>query len=415
MHRLLVIVMLAFSAASILAVIPVAAAPVATNYFFGTWAWTDKPVADAVVNRTWMWGPEAYSDAFMEPYTDSPGDLRLVQYYDKSRMEITHPGDEAGIWYITNGLLVTELVSGQLQLGDNEFVDLEPANVNVVGDVDQDSPITYALLESLLDAAPAAVGDPASSRASVTNDGTLTTFIDNQTGSRGVTAAHFVQDTNHTIASPFWDFMNASGVTYGYSILFGQGDFTEGKLFDNSYYATGFPITEAYWTYAKVDGNVRDVLFQCFQRRCLTYTPSNDPGWQVEAGNVGQHYYRWRYGEATPPTFATPNVEITELWPGETFGKPGPVEEYITLRNNEPESVELGSWYLWDQQDDLRYEFDNISLAPGESLTIYSCGGAGAPGTIDIGHCDSWWDWGDYAQLFDPAGSLIDYQYVSSQ
>src|SRR5690606_18565814 len=30
-------------------------------------------------------------------------------------------------------------------------------------------------------------------------------------------------------------------------------------------------------------------------RRCLTYTPDNPPGWQVEAGNVGQHYYEWRY------------------------------------------------------------------------------------------------------------------------
>ncbi len=180
-------------------------------------------------------------------------------------------------------------------------------------------------------------------------------------------------------------------------------------------YATGFPITEAYWTYAKVDGAIRDVLFQCFQRRCLTYTPSNDPGWQVEAGNVGQHYYRWRYGEDTPPTFDTPDVDITELWPGETFSKPGPVEEFITIRNNEAEHVELGGWFLLDQQNDFRYEFDNISLAPGETLTIFSCGGAGGPGTIDIGYCDSWWDWGDYAQLFDPAGSLIDYQYVSSQ
>ena len=35
---------------------------------------------------------------------------------------------------------------------------------------------------------------------------------------------------------------------------------------------------------------------QCFERRCLTYTPANPAGWQVEAGNVGQHYYQWRYG-----------------------------------------------------------------------------------------------------------------------
>jgi hypothetical protein len=28
------------------------------------------------------------------------------------------------------------------------------------------------------------------------------------------------------------------------------------------------------------------VLIQCFERRCLTYTPANAPGWQVEMGNV---------------------------------------------------------------------------------------------------------------------------------
>ncbi len=39
---------------------------------------------------------------------------------------------------------------------------------------------------------------------------------------------------------------------------------------------------------------------QCFQRRCLTYTPGNDEGWQVEAGNVGRHYYTWRYGHEMP-------------------------------------------------------------------------------------------------------------------
>jgi hypothetical protein len=39
------------------------------------------------------------------------------------------------------------------------------------------------------------------------------------------------------------------------------------------------------------------VLLQCFERRCLTYAPDNPPGWQVEAGNVGQHYHAWRYGQ----------------------------------------------------------------------------------------------------------------------
>ena len=38
-----------------------------------------------------------------------------------------------------------------------------------------------------------------------------------------------------------------------------------------------------------------DVLVQAFERRVLTYTPDNAPEWRVEMGNVGQHYYQWRY------------------------------------------------------------------------------------------------------------------------
>lgn len=70
------------------------------------------------------------------------------------------------------------------------------------------------------------------------------------------------------------------------------------RLFPNSFYATGYPITEAHWTTTKVAGVERDVLLQCFERRCLTYTPDNPTGWQIEFGNIGQHYYQWRY--ATP-------------------------------------------------------------------------------------------------------------------
>jgi hypothetical protein len=41
------------------------------------------------------------------------------------------------------------------------------------------------------------------------------------------------------------------------------------------------------------------VLVQLFERRILTYTPGNPRGFEVEMGNVGQHYHRWRYGFAT--------------------------------------------------------------------------------------------------------------------
>jgi hypothetical protein len=47
----------------------------------------------------------------------------------------------------------------------------------------------------------------------------------------------------------------------------------------------------------RVAGVQQLVMIQCFERRAMTYTPQNEPNWRVEAGNVGRHYYAWRYGE----------------------------------------------------------------------------------------------------------------------
>ncbi|NJM07394.1 hypothetical protein HC891_16235 [Candidatus Gracilibacteria bacterium] len=56
----------------------------------------------------------------------------------------------------------------------------------------------------------------------------------------------------------------------------------------------GYPISEPYWMRVQVNG-ATFVLAQAFERRVLTYNPTNAPAWQVEMGNVGQHYYTWRY------------------------------------------------------------------------------------------------------------------------
>lgn len=234
-----------------------------------------------------MWGPAPFSGVLSEAYRESPGEIRAVQYFDKSRMEISNPsGDPNSIWYVTNGLLVTELASGRMQVGDSEFVDRQPAQINVAGDADDPTGPTYATFQELLDAAPL----PA--------DAVITQFIDRsgQIGSDaslmayGVTATHYVPETNHRVASVFWEFMNSEG------IVFEDGSFVTTTLFLNPFYATGLPISEPYWASVKVAGEYRWVLIQAFERRVLTYTPGNPNGFEVEAGNVGQHYYRWRYG-----------------------------------------------------------------------------------------------------------------------
>ncbi|MGS7457611.1 hypothetical protein, partial [Mycobacterium tuberculosis] len=59
----------------------------ATASFERTWARLDKPVSDQNVDRTWLWGPEAFTGAITEDYADAPDGTRTVQYFDKTRME----------------------------------------------------------------------------------------------------------------------------------------------------------------------------------------------------------------------------------------------------------------------------------------------------------------------------------------
>jgi hypothetical protein len=245
------------------------------------WDREDRPVA-AGVSRTWLWGPEPF-DVRVEPYVDAPDGYRAVRYYDKSRMEITNPaGDRTSDWYVTNGLLVRELITGELQAGDDQFFQLEPAQIPVAGDDNDPDGPTYATMLGLLDAPAAEPGSEITAtlnRAGEVGDG----------GPGGVTAAHYVDVTDHTIANVFWDYLNSSGTIWD-----GQ-QFVDGRLFEPTFFATGFPITEAYWSTVRVAGVERDVLIQCFERRCLTYTPDNPEGWRVEMGNVGRHYHAWRY------------------------------------------------------------------------------------------------------------------------
>ncbi|MDW8061063.1 MAG: hypothetical protein RMK01_13440, partial [Thermomicrobium sp.] len=89
------------------------ALPTGHDVFLDTWARSDQPVAGGRVSRTWMWGPEPFTAPLLEPYAEAPGGSRLVQYFDKSRMELTDPAaDRSSPWYVTNGLLAKELITG---------------------------------------------------------------------------------------------------------------------------------------------------------------------------------------------------------------------------------------------------------------------------------------------------------------
>ncbi len=257
-----------------------------TGAFGRTWARTDKPVLDGAVNRTWMWGPREITGVFEEPYVNAPDGHRSVLYHEKSRMEINDPAaDPNSIWYVTNGLIALEMITGRLQLGNALWEQYAPAGINIAGDpTDPDAP-TYSTFSGLLNQPARTEGDQII--ATVNRVGQITG--DPSLADQNVTAAYYVTETHHTVASVFWDFMNAEGLVYE------QGALNNAKLFENPFFATGLPISEAYWTMIEVGGIEQLVLVQAFERRVLTYTPGNAAGWEVEAGNVGMHYLNWRY------------------------------------------------------------------------------------------------------------------------
>ena len=241
-----------------------------------------------------FWGPLATAkDGALEEYAEgtaaspcaaTPGQVctqilvggkRVVQYFDKGRMELTEPGAT-----VTSGLLATELVRGKLQKGDSMFDSRMPPSIPIAGDPDNPTP-TYAQLAStasaLLAAAPAKPGS------------FVTAFINAQGqaedggGFAGVSMtpaiAGYDAPTQHNVLGVFADYRNRAGLP-----------------------TIGYAISEPFRATVKVGGQQRTVLVQVFERRVLTYTDTNPDAFKVEMGNIGQHYYQWRYAQVQPPT-----------------------------------------------------------------------------------------------------------------
>jgi hypothetical protein len=271
--------------------------------FQRVWNRTDKQVATGAASRTWLWGPEPFMPALIESYEQSPEGRRVVQYFDKSRMEINNPnGDKNSPFYVTNGLIAIELMSGRMQTGDNRFEDRGAAQVNVAGDPDDTNGPTYAALDRVRK--PAASDETGQTIVATINRAGDTAFEANSYGAQyGVKNAFYEASAKQNIAKPFWDFLNLQT-----SVLNDAGQPVNGRLFEPVFYATGLPVTGAYWAKVKVGGTVKDVLVQAFERRVLTYTPSNSAAFQVEMGNIGRHYYQWRYTPDVQPVIAPPLI-----------------------------------------------------------------------------------------------------------
>jgi phosphate transport system substrate-binding protein len=291
-----------------------AAADFADPAFRGVWERTDKLVADGTIKRTFFWGPTP-GEVRREEFADSPGGTRTVQYFDKSRMEISNPnGDKNSPWYVTNGLLTVELISGRIQVGRNKYQDSVPAAINMTGDPGDTKAPTYAAFASVSNTPRTDHRQPDRTGQTVqyTIDSRGRVFSET-TGLPPVRLVKYVPETGHNIAEPFWNFLNSTG-----PVVEGGQQKTD-RLIDPWFYASGYPISDPYWTKATINGKITDVLIQAYERRVLTYVPTNPEGFKVEMGNIGQHYFDWRYkGAGRPKNTPTPAPTDTPAPPAPT-------------------------------------------------------------------------------------------------
>jgi hypothetical protein len=293
------------------------------------WERDDAAVAGGRATRPWMWGPGPFYTNY-EPYAGTPGASHLVQYFDKGRLEINDPGeDRDSPWFVTSGRLVSEMVAGEAAVGDGQVYKVGPANVAVAGDSGNAQSATYASFRGLLAGVPLSEGRVVDAlldaSGKVSNVGAPTAKV---------TLARREAATGHHWADVFWRFANAPDRPARFDWL----------------YTLGYPITEPYWEQVPVSGKPQAVLVQLFERRSLTFNPANPAALQVEMGNVGRHYFQWRYAKLRAADLDSRYHARIEVGP-----KPGRVTrvvEQIELANDTGaplRNVMLHApWHHWD-------------------------------------------------------------------
>ncbi len=245
------------------------------------WEQADGSVLDGDA-RSWLWGPAPLATL------DEAG--RRVQYWDKGRMEQVG-GDLADPWAITGGLVGRELLDAR-------------ATLPVVGD---DDPVRNPLTPTYADLADCTLLTPVLDRIGAVDvllspDGTPLVLAD--LASAYTETQPISLDTGETYAIPqvFWTLFQTIEETTGTPWLV----------------PIGHALSAPYWTLTAIDGQLREVLIQVYERRVLTYTPQNPPGWRVELGNAGRHASMWRYTDAphrTRPAAAVPAGQDSAIDP----------------------------------------------------------------------------------------------------
>ncbi|MGI8854234.1 MAG: hypothetical protein ACR2JW_00655 [Thermomicrobiales bacterium] len=250
---------------------------------------------------------------------------RIVQYFDKGRMELLNESSPRAS--VTSGLLVAEMMTGKVQTSDARFDQQTPAAIPVAGDATNTFPLYRDLATGPAATQTPTVGAPVRLLLTAQGGSTIDPSPDAGTAIASVDAA-----TGHGVARAFADFRARVGL-------------------EN----IGLALTEPFWADVAIAGQQQRILIQPFERRVLTDNPANPADFRVEFGNVGQQYYRWRYGSDLA-TQATRTVTLAD--DGQT----------ITLPHGASFLLALGSEYDWKIQvadDTVASRVPNISVIAG--------------------------------------------------
>lgn len=286
MKQVLVLLVATLVGVSLLPIQHTVAPPFANSAFQRLWA-TQSAAAAAEID---LWGNEPLLWR-VEPYANAPGGRRIVQYFDRGRMELT-PTADGKQTIVTQGLLALEMTTGKILLGDQLTESQPPPRIPIDGGPPDDRVATYAALSTVVQRrAPDRVGK-----------GNLPVQWINSTGTTdappvvALQAGDYVELTGHNIPDVVSAFFDRQP--------FGGGSWVE---------ALGYPISEPFWTIYRRSGTPLPSLIQVFQRRILVYTPGTTSEHKFTVANTGRHYYRWRYGTDPPRQWPNPQPGISDL------------------------------------------------------------------------------------------------------
>jgi len=206
-----------------------------------------------------FWGPlRLASDGIQEPYN---GGTRLVQYFDKGRMELTSGK-------VTFGLLATQMVTGDIQQGEASFRHVPPSLAKVAGDANGLGPSYRTIYENRAQLLTPRGSKPGQEIGLLFDRGNNLVVSPNPANPGGPVAnGAYDSVTQHNVLTAFAEYRLRAGME-----------------------TIGLAISEPFAAYFTVGGVERPIAVQVFERRVLTYTEGNPPEFRVEMGNIGRDF-----------------------------------------------------------------------------------------------------------------------------